>query len=61
MSELSRTAYLLLKEEGLDVSEAAAVLGTSTDVVKQRAHRAYDQIRAALRAAGWTEHCHGAT
>ncbi|WP_437722105.1 RNA polymerase sigma factor [Sorangium sp. So ce861] len=61
MSELSRVAYLLLKEEGLNVSEAAAVLGTSTDVVKQRAHRAYDQIRAALCAAGWTEHCHGKT
>ncbi|XXY53134.1 RNA polymerase sigma factor [Sorangium sp. So ce269] len=61
MSELSRVAYLLLKEEGLNVSEAAAVLGTSTDVVKQRAHRAYDQIRAALCTAGWTEHCHGKT
>ncbi|MGK3997165.1 RNA polymerase sigma factor [Sorangium sp. So ce1024] len=60
MSELSRVAYLLLKEEGLNVSEAAAVLGTSTDVVKQRAHRAYNQIRAALCAAGWTEHCHEA-
>lgn len=60
MSELSRVAYLLLKEEGLNVSEAAAVLGTSTDAVKQRAHRAYNQIRAALCAAGWTEHCHEA-
>ncbi|WP_159397330.1 RNA polymerase sigma factor [Sorangium cellulosum] len=58
MSEMNRVAYLLLKEEGLNVSEAAAVLGTSTDAVKQRAHRAYHQIRAALCAAGWTEHCH---
>ncbi|MGK4003188.1 RNA polymerase sigma factor [Sorangium sp. So ce1036] len=50
MSELSRTAYLLLKEEGLNVSEAAAVLGTSTDVVKQRAHRAITRNHAQSRA-----------
>jgi len=55
MSEKNRVAYLLLQEEGLGVKEAAAVLGTSPDVVKQRAHRAYEQLRAAVGAAGWNE------
>jgi DNA-directed RNA polymerase specialized sigma24 family protein len=44
-----------LREEGLSVAEAARVLGTTSDVVKQRAHRACEQIRAALRRAGWNE------
>ena len=56
MSEKNRLAYVLLREEGLGASDAAAILGTTADVVKQRAHRAYEQIRAAVRAAGWKEH-----
>jgi RNA polymerase sigma-70 factor (ECF subfamily) len=56
MSEKNRTAYVLLKEENLSTKEAAALLGTSTDVVKQRAHRACEQLRAALHSAGWREH-----
>lgn len=55
MSEKNRAAYVLLREEGLSLKEAAAVLGASQNAVKQRAHRAYEQIRAALRRAGWTE------
>jgi RNA polymerase sigma-70 factor, ECF subfamily len=55
MSEKNRLAYILLKEEGLSVKEAAAVLGTTTDVVKQRAHRAAEQLRVAVRTAGWKE------
>ena len=51
MSEKNRIAYVLLREEGLSVKEAAAVLGTTTAVVKQRAHRASELLRAALRAA----------
>jgi RNA polymerase sigma-70 factor, ECF subfamily len=51
MSEKNRVAYVLLREHGLSVKEAAAILGTTTTVVKQRAHRAYDLLRAALRAA----------
>jgi len=58
MSERNRVAYILLREEGLSVKEAAAILGTSGDVVKQRAHRAYEQLRAALGAAGWSEVAH---
>src|SRR5262249_52012932 len=56
MSEKNRVAYVLLKEEGLSVKEAAAVLGTTAAVVRQRAHRAYEQLRTAFGAAGWTEH-----
>ncbi|WP_437328679.1 RNA polymerase sigma factor [Sorangium sp. So ce381] len=55
MSEKNRSAYVLLREEGLSVAEAASVLGTTGDVVKQRAHRAYEQIRTALRHAGWDQ------
>jgi RNA polymerase sigma-70 factor, ECF subfamily len=56
MSEKNRIAYLLLKEEGLSVREAAAVLGATAAVVRQRAHRAYVQLRTALSAAGWEEY-----
>jgi RNA polymerase sigma-70 factor (ECF subfamily) len=56
MSEKNRVAYILLKEEGLSVREAAAVLGATAAVVRQRAHRAYVQLRSALSAAGWEEY-----
>lgn len=55
MSEKNRLAYILLREEDLSVKEAAAVLGTTPDVLKQRAHRAYQQLRTAVGAAGWRE------
>jgi RNA polymerase sigma-70 factor (ECF subfamily) len=55
MSEKNRVAYVLLKEEGLSAKDAAALLGTTADVVKQRAHRAYQQLKSALDAAGWKE------
>jgi RNA polymerase sigma-70 factor (ECF subfamily) len=58
MSEKNRVAYVLLKEEGLSVKVAAAVLGTTAPVVRQRAHRAYEQLRTALGAAGWRENDH---
>ena len=48
MPEPHRVAYILLKEEGLSAKEAAAVLGTTEDSVRQRAHRAYERIRRAL-------------
>jgi RNA polymerase sigma-70 factor, ECF subfamily len=56
MSEKNRIAYVLLKEEHLTAREAAAVLGTTVEVVKQRAHRAYQSLRAALSTAGWSEY-----
>jgi DNA-directed RNA polymerase specialized sigma24 family protein len=46
----------LLKEEHLSAREAAAVLGTTVEVVKQRAHRAYQSLRSALKTAGWSEY-----
>jgi RNA polymerase sigma-70 factor (ECF subfamily) len=55
MSEKNRVAYVLLKEEELSIKEAAAVLGTTAAVVRQRAHRAYMHLRTALNAAGWTQ------
>ena len=56
MSEKNRIAYVLLKEENLTAREAAAVLGTTVEVVKQRAHRAYQSLRVALDTAGWSEY-----
>ena len=55
MSERNRCAYVLLKEQDLSVKEAAAVLGTTVSVVKQRAHRAYEHLRMAVQSAGWKE------
>jgi len=55
MSEKNRSAYILLREEGLSAKDAASLLGTTVDVVKQRAHRAYEHLRAALGDAGWKE------
>jgi len=55
MSEKNRAAYVLLKEEGLSVKDAAAILGTTAPVIRQRAHRAYEQLRSALGASGWKE------
>ncbi len=40
----------------LAAREAAAVLGTTVDVVKQRAHRAYQSLKSALNTAGWSEY-----
>jgi RNA polymerase sigma-70 factor (ECF subfamily) len=56
MSEKNRVAYILLREEHLTAREAAAVLGTSVEAVKQRAHRAYQSLKAALNTAGWSEY-----
>lgn len=55
MSERNRSAYILLKIEGLTAAEAAAVLGTTGDAVKQRASRAYEALRAALSRAGFQQ------
>jgi len=51
LSELptvQREAFLLLRFEGLSVSEAAEVVGASVGAVKIRAFRAYEALRAAL-------------
>ncbi len=46
-----RTAFELIKGEGLSVAEAAQVLGTTVAAVKLRAHRAYEALRGALGEA----------
>src|SRR5215475_1550745 len=43
-----RAAFELIKNEGLSIREAAAVLGTTPTAVKLRAHRAYVALRSAL-------------
>jgi RNA polymerase sigma-70 factor (ECF subfamily) len=48
LPESQRTAFELLKQDGLTLAEAAAVLGVTVTAVKQRAHRAYESLRAAL-------------
>ncbi len=43
-----REAFELVRFDGLSMSEAAEVLGTTANAVKVRAHRAYDALRAVL-------------
>jgi RNA polymerase sigma-70 factor, ECF subfamily len=45
---LQRDAFVLIRFEGLSVSEAAQVLGATEAAVKVRAFRAYEALRAAL-------------
>ncbi len=54
LPETQRTAYQLVKQEGLSLKGAAEVLGTSVTAVKLRTHRAYVALRAVLREAGET-------
>jgi RNA polymerase sigma-70 factor (ECF subfamily) len=48
LPENQRVAFRLVKEEGLSMAEAAAVLGVTVTAVKLRAHRAYEALRRAL-------------
>jgi RNA polymerase sigma-70 factor (ECF subfamily) len=48
LPQSQRVAFELIKNEGLSVAEAAAVLGTTVAAVKLRAHRAYEALRGAL-------------
>jgi RNA polymerase sigma-70 factor (ECF subfamily) len=52
LPETQRTAYQLVKQEGLSLKSAAEVLGTSVSAVKLRTHRAYQALRAVLREEG---------
>jgi RNA polymerase sigma-70 factor (ECF subfamily) len=49
LPETQRTAYRLVKQEGLSLKKAAEVLGTSVTAVKLRTHRAYLALRGVLR------------
>jgi RNA polymerase sigma-70 factor (ECF subfamily) len=48
LPDSQRVAFELLKEDGLSLAEAAAVLGVTVTAVKLRAHRAYESLRAAV-------------
>jgi RNA polymerase sigma-70 factor (ECF subfamily) len=48
LPEAHRVAFELIKQEGLSIREAAEVLGTTSNAIKLRAHRAYTALRAAL-------------
>jgi RNA polymerase sigma-70 factor (ECF subfamily) len=52
MPTLHREAFVLIRFEGLSVSEAAAILGATEGAVKVRAFRAYEALRGALGRQG---------
>lgn len=45
----NREAFVLIRYEGLSVSEAAQLVGVSDGALKLRAFRAYEMLRAALK------------
>jgi len=51
LPEAQRTAYVLVREEGLSVAEAAEVMGITVTALKLRAHRVYEHLREVLRTA----------
>jgi RNA polymerase sigma-70 factor (ECF subfamily) len=51
MSVMNREAFILLRFEGLSVAAAAQILGATEGAVKLRAFRAYEALRAALKAS----------
>ena len=55
LSANQRGAFVLVKFEGLSCATAAQRLGISTNAVKQRVHRATEELRSALFQSGWTE------
>jgi RNA polymerase sigma-70 factor (ECF subfamily) len=48
LSEPQRSAFELVKTEGLSHAEAASILGTTVTGIKLRVHRAYLALRSAL-------------
>jgi RNA polymerase sigma-70 factor, ECF subfamily len=48
VSETDRTAFELIKFDGLSLAEAAEVLGTTTNAVKLRAFRTAEVLRASM-------------
>jgi RNA polymerase sigma-70 factor, ECF subfamily len=51
LPEAQRTAYVLVREEGLSVAEAAEVMGITATALKLRAHRVYEHLRGVLKSA----------
>jgi RNA polymerase sigma-70 factor (ECF subfamily) len=50
--EAARTAYILVRLQGVSIGDAAGVLGTSADAVKQRVHRVAEALRHSLQSQG---------
>jgi len=53
LSEALRPAYVLVRLEGMSCAETAEILGCTVSAVKQRVHRASEELRVALQAKGW--------
>lgn len=51
-AEPARTAYILVRLQGVSLQEAAGVLGATTDAVKQRVHRVAEALRHSLQHRG---------
>ena len=49
LPEAQRTAFELIKYDGLSLAQAAEALGTTVTAIKLRAHRTYEALRGALR------------
>ena len=49
LPEAQRTAFELIKYDGLSLAQAAETLGTTVTAIKLRAHRTYEALRGALR------------
>jgi RNA polymerase sigma-70 factor (ECF subfamily) len=54
--EAARTAYILVRLEGVSVADAAAILSASTDATKQRVHRVALALREQLEKRGLDAH-----
>ncbi len=50
LPESQRVAFELVRRDGLSLAEAAQVLGTTVAAIKQRTHRAYEALRAAVES-----------
>jgi RNA polymerase sigma-70 factor (ECF subfamily) len=57
LPEPQRTAFELVKYDGLSIEEAAAALGTTRLAVKLRVHRTYEVLRAAQASQSTLSRC----
>ena len=48
LPEAQRTTFEMIKQDGMSLREAAAVMGTTVNAIKLRAHRAYVALRSSI-------------
>lgn len=53
LPETLRSAYVLVRVEGMTSDEAGAVLGISATAAKDRVHRAGNALKEGLHGTGW--------